>query len=230
MFNTTTGNDAAYLQLAYNVRFYAGGNLGIRAGNHLDKHLPYIVRPLAEWASMWGLKVATLAARAKDGWPARALRLPEDQGWLFLAERDGITFGGRTQSLKDWAREIGVAPRSLLARLRTRCKGPHDLDGLAAALTERKVIAGEFVYMGHKASLREHCLRLGLNYSTVRSRVAGRRVPGSVEWMYPPMNLVSALAAGRRKERADKGYPNPKRSTKHWSPPAPKNRPVEPNA
>lgn len=211
--SVTPMTTAKFKQTSYNVRYYEGGLLGISTFMH-PREEDYHIKPLTEWARIWNVPVPVLAKRVLQGWPYGGLKLPADKGWIFEAKMNGLTLDGKHRSLEQWAESCGIGVEALIRRLMTRVKGPDDVDGLRAALTTpNEHNAARFYYMGKLGSLREHAREHGINYNTLRLRVAGRFANGK---RTPGMKPADALAIGRRKPRSDRSVPNPRRSSRLW--------------
>lgn len=76
-----------------------------------------------------------------------------------------IKYKGKTQTLSQWAEEIGIKQTVLSSRV-TKCKLPLDKIFKKENLKLRKI-----TYQNKTQSLKEWCKELGLNYSRVHSRI-----------------------------------------------------------
>lgn len=78
---------------------------------------------IRQWSKLTGLKEQTIGRRLKKGWSIEdALTTPSGEGLIKRCNnRKGnhlITFNGKTQSLMDWSRELGISNKTLSERLR----------------------------------------------------------------------------------------------------------------
>lgn len=216
------------VRLSPEVRLLPGNRLevtifGVRGEPHVE------VRTLQEWAERWQLELGELAARLRDPkgcWPVSALKLPQNARWAYLIRRDG--YEGR--SVKEIAESLGIQVQALLARLRlgwpveravatpARLMVGRPRAGVPAMRERYKANEAPFEFRGVFATMREHCERLGLNYTTVVARTFKRtnkvkRADGTtVVHVYPGLSKQDALAAGKvrkRRTRSDKGVSRP---------------------
>jgi len=78
-------------------------------------------KTLVEWSEEFGIAHATIAARLNNGWsPDDALLRPVKPYTDHGAKNETITFKGKSLTLLQWAKELGIKSGTLSAR---RCQG-----------------------------------------------------------------------------------------------------------
>ena len=100
-----------------NCRWATGRTQGRNKRNTSHVTVDGITRGLPEWAEIAGLPRGVIEYRLRKGWSSdRAVTAPSDAAknkpTLHL-----ITIDGRTQSVTEWAREYGLPPARLFARI-----------------------------------------------------------------------------------------------------------------
>lgn len=79
-----------------------------------------------------------------------------------------LTFEGRTQPLFDWAREVGIAPRTLWSRIRTGWPTGEALTTTADKTNRRGSL---IAFRGETKTVANWAREVGLPYSVVRTRI-----------------------------------------------------------
>lgn len=203
-------DNRSFIDLSPEVRLYPGPILAIlpKRGCGMGAYSLWSQRQertVEDWARLWGLQVRTLVQRVRDPkgcWPVWALHLSEHEGRVYLAKRDGITVDGVKRSIAQWAKHIGITPAAIIARLHNPRLELHDVvrNRTVGPANEWHWNCKPFEYGGITATLREHCERLGLNYTTVYGRTRARKLKYG---MTTPLSVQEALAVGARKVRDD---------------------------
>lgn len=78
---------------------------------------------IREWAKLTGLSEQVIGRRINKGWSAEKALTVSTKDGFFVGNNNGknnhyITFNGKTLSLSDWAREVGISNKTISERLR----------------------------------------------------------------------------------------------------------------
>jgi hypothetical protein len=179
---------------------------------------PYL--PSGELDPLRAVSTSDIAERLRARWPWSDLRKPKGWERVVDARRNGIEHSGRRLPLTQWCTELGISRTGLLTRLarpdlpmdRVMQRGGPPRNSKAdltvpsmPIMSAKGYVVGQFEYGGYIGTLRDHCVREGRCFYTVRDRLRkGVPWPKAIEM--------------RRKTRSDIGLPNPKRSIYAWDP------------
>lgn len=193
--------------------------------------MPLLLRPhaahqvrwltLANVVSMSGTSPDEIKRRIRDGWTGYELTKPDGYQRVVDARKHGITWNGRTDSIKGWAASLGLtvvgftyrlanpnypmevvmSPGRRVERITTsRCpQGVTD----DPVISKSGSVGGVFFYGGAVDTLAGHAKAAGLNLSTVQYRLR-RRAPDGTK-----MTIAQALTTAKGcVVRTDRGVPN----------------------
>ena len=86
--------------------------------NRTDTHYVTVngkTRTIKEWSDIYGISMTVINNRLNSGWSAEDAVLKEIRS---MKNRVGnVTFDGKTQSLQDWAKELGIPLPTLSSRI-----------------------------------------------------------------------------------------------------------------
>lgn len=136
---------------------------------------------LADWAEEFGIAYSALLWRLDTGWSVeQALTTPTDKPPEVTANRQVVSHNGRSQTLEDWAKELGVEVYTIVKRLDA---GWPVEKALTSALYDKRIIE----YNGQSQSIADWSRETGLSIATICTRLKnGWGVEKSLTTPVPP--------------------------------------------